>query len=68
MLRDLAALTPPLVVCGAFLAGLVFFLRRQMGAGRRPGDPGTDTDIVDDGENADTREPAPTAPHGRRQV
>ena len=36
MLQDLAALTPPLVVCGAFLVGVVLFLRRQMGAGAGP--------------------------------
>ena len=30
MWQDLAALTPPLVVCAAFIIGLVVFLRRQM--------------------------------------
>ena len=34
MWQDLAALTPPLVVCVAFLIGLAFFLRRQMSAKR----------------------------------
>ena len=34
MWQDLAALTPPLVVCVAFLIGLVIFLRRQMGSKR----------------------------------
>jgi hypothetical protein len=34
MLADLAALTPPLVVCVAFIIGLVIFLRRQMGPKR----------------------------------
>jgi hypothetical protein len=40
MWQDLAALTPPLVVCAAFIIGLVIFLRRQMGArrGRGPRD------------------------------
>ena len=38
MWQDLAALTPPLVVCVAFIVGLVIFLRRQMGA-RRGGTP-----------------------------
>ena len=38
MLGDLEALTPPLVVAVAFLIGLTFFLRRQMG----PGDPPED--------------------------
>jgi hypothetical protein len=35
---DLAALTPPLVVCVAFLIGVGLFLRRQMGTKRIPGD------------------------------
>ena len=30
MLSDLAALTPPAVVCAAFLVGLVLLLRREM--------------------------------------
>jgi hypothetical protein len=38
MWQDLAALTPPLVVCVAFIIGLAIFLRRQMG-GRRDGTP-----------------------------
>ncbi|MBV9093020.1 MAG: hypothetical protein JO132_03940 [Streptosporangiaceae bacterium] len=35
MLTDLAALTPPLVVCVAFVIGLVMLLRSQMGPKRR---------------------------------
>jgi hypothetical protein len=35
MWQDLAALTPPLVVCVAFLIGLGVFLRRQMSPKRR---------------------------------
>jgi hypothetical protein len=35
MLADLAAVTPPLVVCVAFIIGLVLFLRREMGPKRR---------------------------------
>ena len=38
MWQDLAALTPPLVMCAAFIIGVLFFLRRQMGA-RRGGPP-----------------------------
>ena len=34
MWQDLAALTPPLVVCVAFIVGLVIFLRREMGPKR----------------------------------
>ena len=57
MLQDLAALTPPLVVCGAFLVGVVLFLRRQMGAGGRPEDHEAETEIHDDGSNTDTDDP-----------
>ncbi len=35
MWQDLAALTPPLVVCVAFIIGVVIFLRRQMAPKRR---------------------------------
>ena len=34
MWQDLAALTPPLVVCVAFIVGLAIFLRREMGPKR----------------------------------
>jgi hypothetical protein len=39
MWQDLAALTPPLVVCVAFIVGLALFLRREMGP-KRDGRPG----------------------------
>jgi hypothetical protein len=35
MLQDLAALTPPLVVCVAFLIGAGWLLRREMAPKRR---------------------------------
>jgi hypothetical protein len=35
MWQDLAALTPPLVVCVAFIIGVAIFLRRQMAPKRR---------------------------------
>ena len=35
MWSDLAALTPPLIVCVAFLIGVGVFLRRQMSPKRR---------------------------------
>jgi hypothetical protein len=35
MWQDLAALIPPLVVCVAFIIGLVVFLRREMAPKRR---------------------------------
>jgi hypothetical protein len=37
MWQDLAAITPPLVVCVAFLIGLAMFLRREMGPRRDGG-------------------------------
>jgi hypothetical protein len=61
-MRDLAALTPPLVVCCAFLVGVVLFLRRQLGAGNRSADRDAETDIHDDGSNADTDDPKPADP------
>ena len=57
MLQDLAALTPPLVVCGAFLVGVVLFLRRQMGARGRAEDREAETEIHDDGMNTDPDDP-----------
>jgi membrane protein insertase Oxa1/YidC/SpoIIIJ len=35
MWTDLAALTPPLIVCVAFLIGVVMLLRREMSPKRR---------------------------------
>ena len=35
MWQDLAALTPPLVVCVAFIIGVAIFLRREMAPKRR---------------------------------
>jgi hypothetical protein len=64
MLRDLAALTAPLIVAGAFVAGVILFLRQQMGGA--PGDddapPGG---ITEDGPNADAADagPAPSDHH-----
>ncbi|MBV9794959.1 MAG: hypothetical protein JO016_13590 [Actinobacteria bacterium] len=34
-MKDLAALTPPAVVCVAFIIGVVMFLRREMAPKRR---------------------------------
>jgi hypothetical protein len=34
-MQELAALTPPLLVCIAFLAGIVFLVRREMAPKRR---------------------------------
>jgi membrane protein insertase Oxa1/YidC/SpoIIIJ len=35
MWQDLAALTPPLVVCLAFIIGVIMFVRREMSPKRR---------------------------------
>jgi hypothetical protein len=46
MLSDLAAVTPPAVVCAAFLVGLVLLLRREMAPKRRvQEDPDSERDI-----------------------
>ena len=66
MLQDLAALTPPLVVCGAFLVGVVLFLRRQMGARGRPEDREADSDIHGAGRNTDTDDPKAASSDDRR--
>jgi hypothetical protein len=64
MLQDLEVLTPSLVVCAAFLIGIVMFLRRQMSA-RRPGDEEGPADIPDDSRNA-VPEDAPSPSSSRR--
>jgi hypothetical protein len=65
MLQDLAALTPPLVMCAAFLIGVVLFLRSQMKAGDRatPGD--AESDIHDGGSNTDTDDQEAGSSDGR---
>ena len=55
---DLVALTPPLVVAGAFVIGVVMFLRRQMSPRRRPTDDRDEADIEADGRNDDPADPA----------
>jgi hypothetical protein len=62
MLSDLAALTPPAVVCAAFLVGLVVLLRREM-APKRTGrqDPGSEHDISGNNDIIDAKDrPAAT--------
>jgi hypothetical protein len=50
LLKDLAALTPPAVVCAAFLVGLVLLLRREMAPKRRVReDAGGEHDISGNG-------------------
>jgi hypothetical protein len=57
LVNDLAALTPPAVVCAAFIIGLVLFLRREMApkrrvrdAGRREADISGNNGIIDANE------------------
>ena len=63
MLKDLAALTPPAVVCVAFLVGLVLLLRREMAPRRRVReDLGSEHDIS--GNNGIIDVKAPTSATG----
>lgn len=62
MLKDLAALTPPAVVCVAFLIGLVLLLRREMAPKRRVReDPGDERDISGNNGIIDVKAPASVA-------
>ena len=64
MLQDLEVLTPSLVVCAAFLIGVVMFLRRQMDAKRAADEQGP-ADIPDDSRNAVPEDAAPpSSPRG----
>jgi hypothetical protein len=45
VLNDLAVLTPPLLVCVAFLIALAAFLRHEMGRSRRRRDADASGDI-----------------------
>jgi hypothetical protein len=49
LLKDLTVLTPPLVVCAAFLIAVGAFLRHEMGTRRRQREDETSVDISDDG-------------------
>jgi hypothetical protein len=63
LLKDLAALTPPAVVCVAFLVGLVLLLRREMAPRRRVRDDfGSEHDIS--GNNGIIDAKAPTSATG----
>jgi hypothetical protein len=53
MLADLEALTPPLIMGGAFLIGVVMFLRRQMGPRQQSEDDHDEADIEAGRQNAD---------------
>jgi hypothetical protein len=59
LLKDLAALTPPAVVCVAFLVGLVLLLRREMAPRHRVReDAGSEGDISGNNGIVDAKAPA----------
>ena len=61
-MKDLAARTPPAVVCAAFLVGLVLLLRREMAPKRRVReDPGDERDISGNNGIIDVKAPASVA-------
>jgi hypothetical protein len=64
VLRDLEVLTPSLVVCAAFLIGLVMFLRRQMSAKPRAEEE-RPPDIPDDTGNAAAGDASPPSSPSR---
>ena len=73
LLSDLAALTPPAVVCVAFLIGIGLFLRRQLGPKREsaedeyPEDISGDSGIPhSDSSQSDASHPAASPDRGER--
>lgn len=67
MLQDLAAITPPLVVCAAFLIGLAWLLRREMAPKRRAQGDRHDDPVADAGAAADVEEHGQGAPGEERE-
>ena len=65
MLADLEALTPPLIMGGAFLIGVVMFLRRQMGPRRQSEDDHDENHAVGFQMQAAGRFHAEVTPTGR---
>jgi hypothetical protein len=68
MLADLEALTPPLIVGGAFLIAVTVFLRRQMSPRHQHEDDRDEADISGDGRNADPGDPAPGPSTGQHKA
>ena len=73
LLSDLAALTPPAVVCVAFLIGVGLFLRHQLGPKRESAEDAYPEDISGDGgiphgddARGDASEPAASPDRGER--
>lgn len=54
-MKDVSVLTPPLLVCAAFLFALGGFLRHEMRSGRRGSKHARPEDISGDGPDLDTR-------------
>jgi hypothetical protein len=54
VLKDLTVLTPPLLVCAAFLIAVAGFLRHEMSAARRRRDQDESGDISGDGTIPDS--------------
>jgi hypothetical protein len=57
-MKYVAVLTPPLLVCAAFLFGVGAFLRREMRAGRVRSKRVQSEGISDDGPELDTQDEA----------
>lgn len=68
MLSALAALTPSLVVGGAFVIGVVMFLRRQLGPAGGASDDEDGGEIPDDDGNADPGDHPATPSADHRKV
>jgi hypothetical protein len=59
VLGDLSALTPPFLVCAAFLTAVAAFLRHEMRAAKKQGDEQSDSRD----EQSDRRDDASRAEH-----
>jgi hypothetical protein len=64
MLSDLAALTPPLLVCAAFLFAVGAFLRKEMRGDDSPAEDAP-ADVSGAGQNLDSRRRTPRAATAR---
>ena len=66
MRADLAALVPPLVVCAAFMVGLVVFLRHQLAPKRRADDKRGSDEPANPGNPGNPAKSAKPANHTER--
>ncbi|HTP17778.1 MAG TPA: hypothetical protein VMK13_18345 [Streptosporangiaceae bacterium] len=67
-LKDLTVLTPPLLVCLAFLIAVGAFLRHEMAAKRQRDDNALSGDISEDGGITEQADRDPSAQRERRDV